>query len=77
MNNSENAEKCLKWIAEREKEIECQDSIDEAYSELQQIIQSEMNTFYKPLTGLKKSRKAAKLKMKEWWCEILVGMNYV
>ena len=43
--------------------------MDEIYNNLRAILLSEMKEYYKPLTGLKKSCRAARHKPKEWWCE--------
>ncbi len=67
--NTVNAEKCLRWIEEREAEITTQQDMDRLYEELHQIILDEMIALYKPLSGLKKSCKAVRYKLKEWRCE--------
>ena len=71
MNNTENARKCLEWINRAIIKIETQEEIDNIYSSLQLLIIDEMNMFYKPISGLKCTKKAAKHRQKEWWCEEL------
>ncbi len=71
LNNTENARKCLAWIENIEHQINQQTDLDTIYAELNAIILAEMNEFYKPLGGLKRSRKPARHKPKEWWCSEL------
>ena len=58
LTNSDNAEKCLKWIEEIKIVRKTQDEIDLRYDELAEVYHSEMVNFYKPVSSLKATKKA-------------------